>query len=166
MIRASSNSKELVDGIALLSSRFKIFSYKTKDKKGQHWLLIPYKYAPQFLQFIGSDIEYKRRDLEKLAEKAKKFWNEKSQDYTDMISGFGDLFYRTAKKLNYPTRYINNFTKRQKIGRTALFRYAKLFEGLAEKKNINIIILQSLNSFLMFMLYFSFYNTLLIYLHL
>ncbi len=138
MIRASSNSKELIEGIALLLSRFKIFSYKIKDKKNQHWLLIPYKYAPLFLAYIGSDIEYKRAALEKLAEKAKRFWNSKSQDYTDMISGFGDLFYRTAKKLVYPTRYVNNFTNRQKIGRTALFRYMKLFDDIAKKKNIDI----------------------------
>ena len=138
MIRVSSNSKELLDGIALLLSRFRIFSYKIKDKKEQYWLLIPYKYTPLFLQYIGSDIDYKRQDLEKLAELAKNFWNEKSQDYTDMISGFGDLFYNVAKKLGYRTRYINNFTKRQKIGRTALFRYIKLFENLAKEKNIDI----------------------------
>ena len=138
MIKASSNSKELVNGIALLLSRFKIFSFKIKDKKGQHWLLIPYKYAPLYLAHIGSDIEYKKKDLEKLAEMAKKFWNDKSQDYTDMISGFGDLFYSVAKKLGYPTRYVNNFTKRQKIGRTALFRYIKIFEGIAEEKGIDI----------------------------
>ena len=75
MIRTSSNSKELIDGIALLLSRFKIFSFKTKDKKGQHWLLIPYKYAPLYLAHIGSDIDYKRNDLEKLAEMAKNLWN-------------------------------------------------------------------------------------------
>ncbi len=138
MIRVSSNSKELIDGIALLLSRFKIFSFKIADKKEQHWLLIPYKYAPLFLTYIGSDIDYKLEALEQLAEKAKNFWNEKSVDYTDMISGFGDLFYRTAKKLNYPTRYINNFTKRQRIGRTALYRYIKIFENLAKEKNIDI----------------------------
>ncbi len=138
MIRCSSNSKELIDGIALLLSRFKIFSFKTTDKKGQHWLLIPYKYAPLYLQYIGSDIDYKLASLEKLAEKAKKFWNERSKDHTDMISGFGDLFKRTAQKVVYPTRYTNNFTNRQKIGRTALFRYMKIFEQLAKEKNIDI----------------------------
>lgn len=138
MIRVSSNSKELIDGIALLLSRFRIFSFKVRDKKSQHWLLIPYKYAPLFLAYISSDIEYKRIALEELAEKSKKFWNNKSQDYTDMISGFGDLFKNTARKLGYPTRYVNNFTNRQKIGRTALFRYMKLFEDIAKKKNINI----------------------------
>ncbi|MEK6813059.1 MAG: DNA-directed RNA polymerase subunit A'' [Nanoarchaeota archaeon] len=138
MIRCSSNSKELIDGIALLLSRFRIFSFKVQDKKGQHWLLIPYKYAPLFLQHIGSDIDYKRASLETLAEKAKRFWNSRSQDYTDMISGFGELFRNTAKKVGYPTRYVNNFTNRQKIGRTALFRYMKLFEHLAKEKNIDI----------------------------
>ncbi len=138
MIRVSSNSKMLIDGVALLLNRFKIFSYKTADKKGQYWLLIPYKYAPLYLQFIGSDIKHKRRDLEKLAEKSKKFWNEGSQDYTDMVSGFDDLFYNTTKKLGYPTRYVNNFTKRQKIGRTVLFRYMKKFELLSKEKNIDI----------------------------
>ncbi len=138
MIRASSNSKEMLDGIALLLSRFRIFSYKVKDKKGQHWLLIPYKYAPLFLVHIGSDIEYKQLALEKLAEKATGFWNSSSQDYTDMISGFGSLFYDVAKKLGYPIRYVNNFTKRQKIGRTAMFRYTKLFGQLSKDKNVDI----------------------------
>ncbi len=138
MIRTSSNSKELIDGVALLLSRFRIFSFKTSDKKGQHWLLIPYKYAPLFLSYISSDIGYKREALEAIADKAKNFWNSRSQDYTDMISGFGDLFYRTAKKVGMMTRYVNNFTKRQKIGRTALYRYMKLFEDMAKKKGIDI----------------------------
>lgn len=137
MIRVSSNSKELRDGIALLLSRFKIFSYKITDKKGQYWLLIPYKYAPLYLQFIGSDIEHKKIALKNLAELAKKFWN-KSNDYIDMISGFNDLFYKVAKKLGMRTRYINNFTKRQTIGRTTLFRYIKKFEILSKRKNIDI----------------------------
>ena len=138
MIRVSSNSKELTDGIALLLSRFKIFSYKNKDKKGQHWLLIPYKYAPLYLTHIGSDIEYKREDLEILAEKAKKFWNDKSQDYTDMISGFDNILVDISKKLGLMTRYVNSATKRQKIGRTALFRHIKNFENIAKEKNIDI----------------------------
>lgn len=138
MIRVSSNAKELVDGIALLLARFNIFSFKTKDKKGQHWLLIPYKYAQRFLTSIGSDIDYKRKDLEQLAELAKKFWNKKSQEYTDMIGGFDTLLYDTAKKVGLETRYVNNFTKRQKIGRTTLYRYKKIFEQMAKDKDVDI----------------------------
>ncbi len=138
MIRVSSNSKGLRDGIALLLTRFRIFSYKITDRKGQYWILVPYKYAQFFLSYIGSDIEYKKRDLETLADKSKIFWNKKSQDYNDMISGFGNLFYDVAKKLGYPTRYVNNFTKRQKIERVTLFRYIKLFETLSHENNVNI----------------------------
>lgn len=137
MIRVSSNSEELLDGIKLLLTRFEIFAHKCKDKK-QFYLLIPYKYAPIFLEKIGSDIEEKRKRLKKLAKLAKNFCKRKSQDYTDMVSGFEDIFFRIAKKLKYPTRYVNNFTKRQKIGRTTLYRYIKLFERLAEKMNVNI----------------------------
>ncbi len=136
MIRVSSNSRELRDGIALLLNRFNIFSYKTEDN--QYWLLVPYKYAPLFLQHIGCDIEYKRKDLEKLAGMAKKFWNETSQDYTDMISGFGSLLFDATKKIGMSTRYVNNFTKRQRIGRTALFKYIKKFELLSKEKNVDI----------------------------
>jgi len=137
MIRASSNSKELLDGICILLARFGIFAYKKKSKS-QHLLLIPYKHAPAFLEKIGFTIPKKREGLEKMANLAKNYWNNKSQDFTDMISGFDDLFLRAAKKLGYPTRYVNNFTKRQKIGRTALYRYIKLFKRLASEKNIDI----------------------------
>ncbi len=137
MIRVSSNSKELLDGICLLLARFGIFAYK-KTSKQQHGLLIPYKYAPIFLEKIGSDITKKRKGLEILAENAKKYWNNKSQDFTDMISGFDGVFLAAAKKLKYPTRYVNNFTNRQKIGRTVLYRYINLFEKIAAEKNIDI----------------------------
>ena len=137
LIRVSSNSKELLDGISLLLARFGIFTYK-KENKHQSGLLIPYKYAPIFLEKICSDIPKKKLGLEKMAENAKDYWNNKSQDFTDMISGLDDLLYKVAKKLKYPTRYVNNFTKRQKIGRTALHRYINLFEKIAKEKDIDI----------------------------
>src|SRR3989339_68424 len=141
MIRISSNSKELLDGIALLLTRFGILAHKVDAKtkvKTQHGLIIPYKYAPIFLEKIGSDIERKKKGLESLSEISKKYWDEKSQDFTDMIGGFGDLLYRVSKKLGYPSRYTNSSTKRQKIGRTVLARHIKLFEKLSAEKNIDI----------------------------
>ena len=86
------------------------------------------------MAYINSDIDYKNADLERLSEISKKYWNDFSRDYTDMISGFGNLFWDVAKKLNYPSRYVNNFTKRQKIGRTALYRYMKIFDNIANEK--------------------------------
>ncbi|MBI2583701.1 MAG: DNA-directed RNA polymerase subunit A'' [Candidatus Aenigmarchaeota archaeon] len=141
MIRASSNSKELLDGICILLARFGIFAYKVDAKTKvttQHGLIIPYKYAPAFLEKIGSDIPKKKKRLELLSGLSKIFWDEKSQDFTDVIGGFGDLFYNTARKLGYPTRYTNSFTKRQKIGRTVLGRHIKLFEKLSAEKGIDI----------------------------
>lgn len=137
MIRVSSNSEELVNGIKLLLARFGIFASKSFNK-GQWWLHIPYKYADIFASKIGSDINEKKQNLGKLAQMSKKFWQTSSQDYTDMIPGFGNILYDTAKKLKYPTRYVNNFTKRQKIGRTTLYRYTKLFENIARERNIEI----------------------------
>ncbi len=137
IIRISSNSKELLDGICLLLARFGIFAYKVKNKN-QHGLLIPYKYAPLFLEKIGSDISKKKENLKRMADNAKNYWENKSQDFTDMISGFGDIFYIAAKKLNYPTRCVNNFTNRQRIGRTTLYRYIDLFEKKASEKNVDI----------------------------
>ncbi|MBI4162389.1 MAG: DNA-directed RNA polymerase subunit A'' [Candidatus Aenigmarchaeota archaeon] len=141
MVRVSSNSKELLDGIALLLTRFGIFAHKVDAKtklKTQHGLIIPYKYAPIFLEKIGSDIERKRKRLEILSEISIKYWTKKSQDFTDVIGGFGDLFYSTSKKLGYPSRYTNSSTKRQKIGRTVLARHIQLFEKLSAEKNIDI----------------------------
>jgi DNA-directed RNA polymerase subunit A" len=80
----------------------------------------------------------KRRKLEKLAKLAERFWNSRSQDFIDEINGFGDIFYQIAEKLGLPKRYVNNFTKRQKIGRTTLHRYIKLFEKISKEKNVNI----------------------------
>lgn len=132
MIRISSNSEELIDGIKLLLARFKIFSHKGRDKK-QYWLSIPYKYVPIFLKKIGSDIKDKNEKMIKLSR-----LSQNTQDFVDMISGFGDVLYRTAKKLKYPTRYVNNFTKRQKIGRATLYRYIKTFEKLSKEKSIDV----------------------------
>ncbi|KXB06308.1 hypothetical protein AKJ51_03900 [candidate division MSBL1 archaeon SCGC-AAA382A20] len=138
MIRVSSNSKNLIDGICTLLNRFGIFSYKTQDNKKQHGLIVPYKYAGIFREKIGSSINSKRRRIKSLSQLAKEFWTEKSQDFTDMISGFGDLLYKTARKLGYPTRYVNNFTKRQRIGRGTLSRYIDLFSWIAEEIDVDI----------------------------
>ncbi|RLE37263.1 intein-containing DNA-directed RNA polymerase subunit A'', partial [Candidatus Woesearchaeota archaeon] len=137
MIRISSNSENLIDGIKLLLTRFGIFARKTKGKK-QILLLIPYKYAPIFLSKIGSDIKDKKKKLKQLAKLAEGFLNNKSQDYTEMTCNFGNILYDIAKKLGYRTRYVNNFTKRQRIGITTLSHYTALFERLAKEKNANI----------------------------
>lgn len=129
VIRASSDSKELLDGIALLLARFGIFAIKHHSK--QHWLIIGHKYASIFRDKIGF--------VSSKAEKLDKICNMKNeQDYVDMFEGFDNLLLETAKKLNYPSRYVNSSTNRQKIGREALKRHIEIFEVLSRKNNIDI----------------------------
>ncbi len=134
-IRVSSSSKELIDGIALLLNRLGIFSSKGANKKG-YSLRVSYRYAPIFLEKIGSDIKDKKTKLKKL----NNFNNQekKSYDITDMIPGVGKIFYEIADKIAFPKRLVNNFTKRQRIGRTTLSRYIEKFEKIATEKDIDI----------------------------
>ncbi len=134
-IRAASSSKELIDGIALLLNRFGIFSSKGKNKNG-YTLQISYRYAPIFLQKIGLDNKSKKERLKKLSKLVS--IKTKSYDINDMIPGFGNIFYEIADKLGFPKRLVNNFTKRQRIGRNTLFRYIEKFEKISEDKSINI----------------------------
>lgn len=130
VIRVSSSSKELIDGISLLLARFGIFA--TKNHKKEVMLTISQKYANIFREKIGFTIKKKLGKLGKIC----KYKNK--QDFIDMFSGFGMLFYNTAKKLDYPTRYVNNFTKRQKIGRSTIIKYADLFERISKRKGIDV----------------------------
>jgi DNA-directed RNA polymerase subunit A" len=132
-IRASSESKELLDGIALLLSRFGIFCNKSDDNKA---IWIPYQYASIFCKKIGSSIRERNEMLRKLSEKYEK--TKRRTEIIDMIPGIGNKLLEIAKKLKYPTRYVNNFTKRQRIGRATLEKYINLFEEIAKKKRINI----------------------------
>jgi len=147
IIRISSSSKELIDGIALLLNRMGIFNDKIRGK--EYGLSISYRYAPLFLKKIGSDIESKKDRLEKLCELNSLDF--KSYDVVDMIPNFGDIFNKVADKINFPKRLVNNFTKRQRIGRRTLARYIKKFERIANEKEIDIenemdILRQMLNS--------------------
>jgi DNA-directed RNA polymerase subunit A" len=132
IIRASSNSEELINGIMLLLSRFGIFA--TKQNQKQFSLIIPYKYAGTFREKIGFSVRYKKEELDELCGIS----SAPKQDFTDMISGYGNLLMDVAKKIGYPSRYVNNFTKRGRIGREALSRYIAIFEHEAAKKGVGI----------------------------
>jgi len=132
-IRASSESKELIDGIAILLARFGIFCSKSDDG---HWLWIPYKYSKTFLEEIGTVLNERKTMLRKLSKKYES--TKRTNEYTDMIPGIGNLLFEISKRLGLPTRYVNSFTKRQKIGRETLRKLIEKFEKIAKEKNINI----------------------------
>ncbi len=135
VIRISSKSKELIDGIALLLTRFGIFASKKRDKKGSYWLAISHRYARVYLEKIGSDVEKKKEALQQLATMPSA---ETDYNLIDMIPGIGNSMRSAAEKLKIPTRLINNFTKRQKIGRSTLAKYVQTFEMLSQEKKIGL----------------------------
>lgn len=135
VIRLSSASEKLIDGVALLLTRFGIFS--RKSKKREFSLSVPYKYAESFRKNIGFTIKSKAERLDRLVQLFEK-GKDKYHDHIEMIGSFGDILVTISKKLGLPTRYVNSFTKRQKIGREALSRHIENFERVAENKGINM----------------------------
>jgi DNA-directed RNA polymerase subunit A' len=133
-IRVSSRSKELIDGIALLLGRYGIFASKVRD--GESFALwIPARFAPVFKEKIGFNSPDKKQVLEAIS-------IPNSSDYTldtlDMTCGFGSILCDLARRVGMPTRRVNNFTKRQRIGRATLGRYIGEFESLARKKGVDV----------------------------
>ncbi|EHP87914.1 DNA-directed RNA polymerase subunit A'' [Methanotorris formicicus] len=134
VIRISSNSKELIDGIAILLARFNIFSIKTKIKE-QFGLIIPHRYAKIFYEEINFTVEKKRNALEKLVNALD---DEKTYDSIDMIPSIGDALTKLGEKVNYPKEILKKFEKTQKIGRGTLKRHLNKMKELAIEKGVNL----------------------------
>lgn len=133
-IRASSNSKRLIDGIILLLARLDILASKGQEGK-QTTLRIPRRYAPRFRDAIGFESEKKRRRLDRLCAEPQGRY---TYDALDMVSGFGSILRDLALKLGIRTRYVNNFTRRQRIGRATLARYVQEFENRARETGVDV----------------------------
>ncbi len=133
-IRAFSSSKELIDGIALLLTRFGIFGVKRR-MKGQYGIEISYRYAKRFAEEIGSSLPEKAKKLEKLAESLD---SKTTYDLIDMIPSIGSALLDASKKLGYPLHYARKFVRKQKIGRATLQRHLARLEELAKVRGIEV----------------------------
>ncbi|MFX0185411.1 MAG: DNA-directed RNA polymerase subunit A'', partial [Candidatus Hodarchaeota archaeon] len=140
-IRASSNSKQLIDGICLLLSRLGIYASKSSRKLDgsgiQYLLRIPGKYVPRFRDLIGSDIDYKCKALNKLTqmEIEKRQMQKVTYDAVDMIPGFGTILDDARSELGISAKEsfgvtIRKFTEKQLVGRQTLGRYITKFKEL------------------------------------
>ncbi len=137
VIRASSASEELIDGIAILLNRMGILSSKRKGRK-EYSLSISYRYAGVFKEKIGLEIPKKKDALDELVELSKKNQQSLSYDSVDMVAGFGDVFIKLAEKLSIPKRTLKNFTKRQAIGRNTLRKWIEKMGKIAKEKAVDI----------------------------
>ncbi|MHA1276262.1 MAG: DNA-directed RNA polymerase subunit A' [Candidatus Helarchaeota archaeon] len=143
-IWASSNSKELRDGICLLLSRFGIFTSKYEESN-QYWLRIPETYIPLFRSKIGSDIPSKASALDTLADLAlvKEEDRKITYDIINVIPGFGNILKEICTKLGIDGKSafgtnIRKVTRKQVIERQTLKRYIEIFKEIALNKKIDI----------------------------
>jgi DNA-directed RNA polymerase subunit A" len=134
VIRVYSSSKRLIDDMALLLSRFNIFTIKTTMKE-QYGLIIPHRYAKIYMDEIGFTIPKK---AEKLKELVQSLDDKNTYDLIDMIPSIGDAFLVLSDKVGYSPVYARKFTNKQKIGRRALQRHIAKMEKIAKEKNIDI----------------------------
>ncbi|MGQ0796806.1 MAG: DNA-directed RNA polymerase subunit A'' [Methanobacteriota archaeon] len=133
-IRASSNSRELIDGIVLLLARFGILA--SKGRQGaQATLWIPRRFAARFRDAVGLESEEKRALLDHLCVERASRW---TYDALDMVSGFGRILHDVARRVGVPTGRVNNFTRRQRIGRATLARYVSWFETQASERGVDL----------------------------
>lgn len=131
-VRASTRSKKLAEDISLLLNRLGIIA-TINQEKDSYVLRIIQSYLKDFKAKVGFSLDSKKKKLEQCLPESSS-----SQEFVDMITGYGDLLKRTAEKVDMPSRRVNNFTKRGRIGRKTLKRYIREFKGLAEEKGVDI----------------------------
>jgi DNA-directed RNA polymerase subunit A" len=113
-VRASSTSDELIDGVALLLSRFDIYATFGRQDDSKT-LRVPKKFVPAFADRIGM-VGERGDELDDLASDI----DVDGPDASDQIPNFGESLKTAAKKAGIPSRQINSAHKRQRIGRNRL----------------------------------------------
>ena len=121
-VRASSTSRPLLEGIALLLGRVGV--YATFGRQDDSTTLrVPKKFAPRFRDRVGMVGE--RSDA--LADLAADV-DPDAPDATDMIPNVGQALKDAASAAGIPSRAVHSATKRQRIGRRTLSRFVDRVE--------------------------------------
>jgi len=113
-VRASSTSRRLLEGIALLLGRFDIYG-RFGSGDGSTTLRIPSKYIPAFAERIGLVGDRGDR-LDAAASEI----DPNGPDATDQIPNFGDALETVAAAADIPSRQVHSAHERQRIGRNRL----------------------------------------------
>lgn len=143
IIRAGSRSKELIEDMTMLLTYFGILAsnyeeVKSNNKTPLYCLGIPHKYARQYLEQIGTDIESKRADIEKIIAFSEGP-HKNNIENIDAIPELGTIIAKLGTQLAMPgNSRTYGYIKRNKltIGRRTLIKYIKAFEEQAIKKNL------------------------------
>lgn len=153
LIRVCSISKNLIETIALLLSRFGIFgsfSTETKNKEREdgknNQPLITYiilrKHAQLFLENIGSDFPEKLKGIQAIVDYNNRDNVHSRREDIDLVPGIGETISNAAYPLNLPgySRLYKRHEKKRFTGKETLRTYVQLFEESgAEGKEMDIL---------------------------
>lgn len=138
LIRVSSISRDLIETVALLLSRFGIFgtiSIETKANREQNEQpLISYiilrKYARTFMEKIGTDFPEKLKAIKKIVEYNERENVHSRREDIDVVPGIGINVSKAARPLGLPG-YSRNYKRHETkpfLGKETLRKYVELFE--------------------------------------
>ncbi len=144
LIRVHSISKALLEGIALLLSRFGIFGTFGVEKKKRENKLLSYKilrkHASKFYKFIGSDFPDKIKGIKEIIE-----YNERDMVFSrrediDRVPNVGKLIADAAKPLKLPgySRNYKRWLKKPAAGRETLRKYLEIFTERSKEIEVDI----------------------------
>jgi DNA-directed RNA polymerase subunit A" len=133
-LRACSRSEQLIKDLSTLYAYKGIFVGLTteKNKHGSdlfHYT-IPYKYAQQYYDEIGTDNKDKEDALIGLINYNIRTNGHSKPDYIDKIPNLGKIIAKCGKELKLPgqSRNYGRWAKKDSIGRDTLKRYIQIFE--------------------------------------
>ncbi|MFP4530835.1 MAG: DNA-directed RNA polymerase subunit A'', partial [Halodesulfurarchaeum sp.] len=135
-VRASSRSRELLEGVALLLSRFDIYA-RFGTQEVSTTLRVPKKYVPAFQDRVGM-VGDRGTALRTLAADT----DSEGPDATDQIPNFGGALKTAAQAAAIPTRQINSAHKRQRIGRNRLASLLEEIEGAVDGRSPELDVLE------------------------
>lgn len=145
MIRCGSRSEELIDGINVLLTYCGIYGTKAKDSlslddKILYTIQISRKYAKQYKDMIGTNMNNKMEALEHIINYNNRI-NKKSEiERIDRIPELGHIIADTGNllKMEGQSRIYGRWKNKEAIGRNTLVKYINEFEKYTNKDITNI----------------------------
>ena len=138
LIRVSSRSDKLIEQICSLLGYVGLFgvmsqetSIRMKDKI-QYTLVIPRKFAKEYKEQIGFNLNEKVDALDKLIDYMERDNKHSQQEMIDKIPELGEVIAETGKLLRMPgqSHTYGRWAKKESIGRQTLGQYVSEFEEM------------------------------------
>jgi len=137
-IRASSRSKELLQGINRLLGYCSMFGVLSEESsiripdKIQYTLSIPRKYAKHYENVVGFNLPEKAAALKEVIDYIERDNIHSHMELIDKIPELGGVIARLGKLLQMPgqSRTYGRWLKKESIGRTTLMEYVEDFKEM------------------------------------